>query len=306
MNELQQHGATDLREIQSSHGASTDLILNSGKMEQMQNLANFMASGSATVPKHLQGNSADCLAVIMQSVQWGMNPFAVAQKTHLVSGTLGYEAQLVNAVIASSNKINESGFSYEFFGDWQLILGRFKVVKNQNGKTYHAPNWKAEDEAQVGVIVRATLRGDSSPRELMLYLSQAQVRNSTLWASDPRQQLAYLAVKRWARLYAPDVILGVYTADELTAPMPVRDVTPVSNSETLNAAVALESSDDSEELLALVKAATSAELLEAARVEIADSIARGRIDDSGRDKLMDAFNAKRLDLRESTQETPAQ
>ena len=46
-------------------------------------------------------------------------------------------------------------------------------------------------------------------------LSQAQVRNSTLWASDPRQQLAYLAVKRWARLYCPDVILGVYTADEI-------------------------------------------------------------------------------------------
>ncbi|HFQ7099962.1 TPA: recombinase RecT, partial [Citrobacter freundii] len=37
-------------------------------------------------------------------------------------------------------------------------------------------------------------------RELVLMLSQAQVRNSTLWASDPRQQLAYLAVKRWARL----------------------------------------------------------------------------------------------------------
>ncbi|MDU1923962.1 recombinase RecT, partial [Enterobacter sp.] len=46
-------------------------------------------------------------------------------------------------------------------------------------------------------------------------LSQAQVRNSTLWATDPRQQLAYLAVKRWARLYCPDVILGVYTADEI-------------------------------------------------------------------------------------------
>jgi hypothetical protein len=30
-----------------------------------------------------------------------------------------------------------------------------------------------------------------------------------------RQQLAYLAVKRWARLYCPDVILGVYTADEV-------------------------------------------------------------------------------------------
>ena len=41
-------------------------------------------------------------------------------------------------------------------------------------------------------------------------LAQARTRNSTLWADDPRQQLAYLAVKRWARLYCPEVILGVY------------------------------------------------------------------------------------------------
>ncbi|SPX63869.1 Uncharacterised protein [Leclercia adecarboxylata] len=37
------------------------------------------------------------MAIIMQAMQWGMNPYAVAQKTHLVNGVLGYEAQLVNA-----------------------------------------------------------------------------------------------------------------------------------------------------------------------------------------------------------------
>jgi hypothetical protein len=52
-------------------------------------------------------------------------------------------------------------------------------------------------------------------REVVLLLQQARTRNSTLWADDPKQQLAYLGVKRWARLYTPDVILGVYSVDEL-------------------------------------------------------------------------------------------
>lgn len=39
--------------------------------------------------------------------------------------------------------------------------------------------------------------------------------NDARKADDPRQQLAYLAVKRWARLFCPDVIPGVYTPDEL-------------------------------------------------------------------------------------------
>ncbi|MNN40807.1 RecT family protein [compost metagenome] len=60
---------------------------------------------------------------------------------------------------------------------------------------------------------------------MTLLLQQARTRNSTLWADDPKQQLAYLGVKRWARLYTPDVILGVYSVDELEE----IDVTPPGN-----------------------------------------------------------------------------
>ncbi|WPB58606.1 recombinase RecT [Xylophilus sp. GOD-11R] len=75
-----------------------------------------------------------------------------------------------------------------------------------------------EDETGCGIRIWATLRGEDQPRTLELLLAQARVRNSTLWADDPKQQLAYLAQKRWSRLYAPDVILGVYSPDEITAP----------------------------------------------------------------------------------------
>lgn len=33
--------------------------------------------------------------------------------------------------------------------------------------------------------------------------------------SNPKQQIAYLALKYWARLYCPAVVLGVYTPDEV-------------------------------------------------------------------------------------------
>lgn len=203
---------------------TTDLVLDYKAMEQMSRLAEMMANGRATVPMHLQGNPADCMAVIMQAAQWRMNPFAVAQKTHVVSGTLGYEAQLVNAVVCSSTKVKDS-FHYEWFGDWTRVIGNFVTKTSQKGNQYQVPNWTPADEKGLGVRVWATLKGESEPRVLELLLSQAQVRNSTLWASDPKQQLAYLAVKRWARLYAPDVILGVYTADELDD-LPEKELNP--------------------------------------------------------------------------------
>jgi hypothetical protein len=189
-------------------------LAESEKFDLMEKKATVMASAVATIPKHLQGNVGDCLAIIMMADNWGMNAFAVAQKTHTVNGVLGYEAQLVNAIVTTSNKVT-GAFHYEWYGDWSKIIGKFKTLKNQQGKPYQVPDWEFSDEVGLGIKVYATLRGESEPRVLDLLLSQAQVRNSTLWASDPRQQLAYLGVKRWARLFAPDVILGVYSPDEL-------------------------------------------------------------------------------------------
>jgi hypothetical protein len=201
---------------------TADMLFNPGAMECIERAANLMASGKSTVPQHLQGNPADCMAIIMQSAQWGMNPFAVAQKTHLVSGNLGYEAQLINAVITANAPVT-TRLQYEWFGNWNAIFGKFEGRKNDKNKVYHVPNWNPQDEEGLGVKVWATLSGEDEPRVLELLLKQAQVRNSTLWASDPKQQLAYLAIKRWSRLYTPDVIMGVYSPDEL-AEIPERDM----------------------------------------------------------------------------------
>lgn len=192
-------------------------ILTNGELfERLRTLSAVMANSGAFVPEHFRGKPDVCMAVVMQAARWGMDPFAVAQKTFIVgnSGVLGYEAQLVNAVVTNMSPTKDR-LHFEWFGAWENIVGRFVEKTSGQGKKYIAPGWDLKDEAGVGIRVWATIKGEDEPRELVLMLSQAQVRNSTLWASDPRQQLAYLAVKRWARLYCPDVILGVYTADEI-------------------------------------------------------------------------------------------
>ncbi|MNJ37775.1 RecT family protein [compost metagenome] len=205
--------------------STSALVLDGDSLDKMMRLADVMALGRATLPKHFNGNSADCLAVVMQSMQWKMNPFAVAQKTHLVNGVLGYEAQLVNAVITTCAPVVDR-LHYEWYGDWEKVIGKFEIRKGEKGE-YRVPGWKMADEEGLGVKVWATFRGEAEPRVLELLLAQARTRNSTLWADDPRQQLAYLATKRWSRLYCPDVILGVYSPDELEeTAQPMRDLTP--------------------------------------------------------------------------------
>jgi hypothetical protein len=169
-----------------------ELMMNPESMDRVIRMAEMMAGGKSTVPAHLQKNPADCMAVVLQAMQWGMLPHIVAQKTHIVNGTLGYEAQLVNAVV------QESG----------CITGRFHYEYRGNSPTM---------ECRVGAVIRGE-------REITWgeWLNEAKVttKNSPLWKTNPRQQMGYLQVKNWARLYAPGAILGVYTPDEFDAPQP--------------------------------------------------------------------------------------
>ncbi|ARU06167.1 hypothetical protein CCO03_17120 [Comamonas serinivorans] len=215
--------------------SASTLMMDDAAITRIERIAGLMASGKTTVPQHLRASPGDCFAIVMQAMQWGMNPFAVAQKTHLVNGTLGYEAQLVAAVINNSGIVSDR-FNFEWFGPWHQVIGKFAIKRNDKGAEYRVPDWKAADEEGCGIRVWATIKGEAGPRELELLLSQARVRNSTLWADDPKQQLAYLAQKRWARLHAPDVILGVYTPDELeptlSKDMGMIDVVPAKAPET--------------------------------------------------------------------------
>lgn len=169
-------------------------------INQLVRFAELMAQSKATVPQHLAGKPADCLAVTMQAAQWGMNPFAVAQKTHIVNGTLGYEAQLVNAVVQRSGAI-KGRFHYEYKGEGASL------------------------ECRVGAVIRGE---QEITWNEWLCISSVTTKNSPLWKTNPKQQFGYLQVKNWARAHTPGAILGVYTPDELqdAAPRVERDITP--------------------------------------------------------------------------------
>ncbi|EHK65957.1 RecT family recombinase [Achromobacter arsenitoxydans] len=196
-------------DLPAANTTTSGLVLHADNMDSMMRAAELMAAGKATVPKHLQGSPSDCMAVIMQAMQWNMNPFVVAQKTHLVNGQLGYEAQLVNAVVQSSGAIT-GRFHYEYTGDGNGLACRVgAVIAGETDITWS--EW--------------------------LKVSDVTTKNSPLWKTNPRQQMGYLQVKNWTRAYTPGALLGVYTSDELIEAQPrERDITPRTAAEFAQAA----------------------------------------------------------------------
>lgn len=202
-------------------GLGESQITNAAAMRAYMEFGTFVSKGSATLPDHLKNNPADCTAIAMRADRWGLDFYGVAEKTHIIQGKLGYESQLIGAVLKNMGAVQGSPHD-EYFGDWTKILGKFteresKSKKDDHGhpKKYKVPAWKETDEDGLGIRFWNTLTGETEPRFIEVLMSQALVRNSTLWTTNPQQQIFYLAQKLWARKYAPEAILGVNTVDDL-------------------------------------------------------------------------------------------
>lgn len=174
-------------EAPQNAGSTFAMMMNGDMMTRVMAFADMMAKGVVTVPKHLRGKPADCLAVCLQAMRWNMDPYAVAMKTHLVNDNLGYEAQLVIAVVQNSGAI-VGAFKYEHQGAGPDMMCR------------------------VGAVLRGEQAITWGP---WLRNGDVTVRNSPLWKTNPAQQLGYRQAANWARLYCPGAILGVYTVGEL-------------------------------------------------------------------------------------------
>ena len=163
--------------------------MDTARFDQAQRVAMTMAQSTLT-PKHLKGNTvhetaANCFRVVNQALQWGMNPFAVMDKTYFIDGRMGYEGQLVAAVVQE-----RAG-----------LRGRLKAEYDGKG----------EDRR---VTVSGTFKDETEPRTIQWTVRQGRTKNG-MWSTNPDQKLWYSGVIQWARRHCPAVILGVATDDDL-------------------------------------------------------------------------------------------
>jgi len=149
--------------------------------------AKMMAVSAQAVPPHCRNNPGVCLGIVIQSIEWAMSPYAVANKSYVVNDRLAYESQIIHAVIEQRAPIT-ARLRHKFDGE---------------GTNRTCTVW-------------ATPRGEAEPLSYTSPpVSSITPKNSPLWKTKPDLQLYYNTSRDWARVYFPDVIMGVYAVDEI-------------------------------------------------------------------------------------------
>lgn len=181
-------------------------VLDTARFEHMQRIATVMAhsnlipdtlcfekQGDEKVPLPMEVVTANCFLVVNQAVRWNMDPFAVAQCVSVVHGKLCYEGKLIAAVMEGKLGVE---LEYEFSGQGDAM----KVIVSGaiNGKP--VVDSKGKPKTIEGTVGEWKTTGRGSPWEAR----GGHVR-----------MLRYRGAREWGRVYAPGLMLGVYSDDEM-------------------------------------------------------------------------------------------
>lgn len=167
-------------------------LTDSQGFELAQRAAKLLAS-STLVPKDYQGNIPNCVIALNMAQRVGADPLMVMQNLVIVHGRPTWSAQFLIATVNTSGRF--SALRYEFFGkpgqdDWGCRA--FAIEK-------------ATGEKLVGTDVTIAIAKKEG----------WYAKSGSKWQSIPQQMLMYRAGSWWTRAYAPELSMGLHTADEM-------------------------------------------------------------------------------------------
>lgn len=167
-----------------------DSMLDVGKFEQLQRAASLF-SKSGLVPQTFKENPAACFVGLQLSAQLGVNPFMLFQRLYTVGNKIGIEAQLAIG-IANQKKVFKGAIQYSFTGKGETRSCTAKATLSSTGE-------------QVEMTVDwATVAAEGWNK-----------RNGSKWLTMPDLMFRYRSAMWLIRTYAPEVLLGLQSVEEM-------------------------------------------------------------------------------------------
>lgn len=179
-----------------------------------QRMAQSLAA-STVVPTQYQNNIGNCLVALDVASRVGCSPFLVMQNLDIIHGRPTWNSKFIIATLNSCGRFDNIRF--EFFGD--------------EGKDTFGCQCIA-----VNVATGEIVKGERITIE-MAKKEGWYSRSGSKWPTMPRQMLQYRAASFFSRIYAPDILFGMQSSDE------IRDTTsePTRIKEEFAEAVVVES-----------------------------------------------------------------
>ncbi len=172
------------------------VFFNIKAFEDGQRMATLLAQ-SQLIPPNFQKNLPDCLIALELAMRIGASPMAVMQNTYLVHGRPGYSAQFVIAMINSCGRYSPLRFELTGEGDDRSCYAWAYELTSRDKLT-----------GPVVSIEMAKAEGWWSKKD-------KNGKETSKWQTLAELMLRYRAAAFFGRLYAPELLMGIQTAEEI-------------------------------------------------------------------------------------------
>ena len=150
-------------------------------------------SGSTILPKDFQGNIANCVIALDMASRMNASPMQVAQNIYIVHGRPSWSAKFLIATFNQCGRF--SAIKYEFSG-------------TENNDDYGCRAYATEKAT--GEVVRGPLITIAIAKKEGWY-----AKSGSKWQTMPEQMLRYRAAAWFVNTVAPELAMGLPTADEV-------------------------------------------------------------------------------------------
>jgi hypothetical protein len=182
---------------------STEITTNDSTAFELIQRQAKMLSASTLIPKDFQGNMANCAIGLEIAARLKASPFMVIQNIDIIHGRPSFRAQFLIAMVNASGRFSPLQFKFEGEGANRSCQAFAK--SRETGELCEGP-----------VVTWAMAKAEGWTEKA-----------GSKWKTMPDLMFTYRAGAFFARIYAPDITLGMQTSEELSdTDSDMRNVTP--------------------------------------------------------------------------------
>ena len=221
--------------IQATQTAQLPVTMGFGDLasfEFMQRTAK-MFSASTMVPTAYQGmvtkgygdratveaNPAalsNCMIALDMSQRMNANPLMIMQNLHIIEGRPSWSSQFIIAAINNCGKFSPLRFDLQWLDEIDATYSTFEWEDRKKVEKKHKVRIK-NARCVAWAIEKATgERLESAPVTMEMAVNEGWFgKNGSKWKSMPDLMMRYRSAAFFGRIYAPELLMGLPTAEEM-------------------------------------------------------------------------------------------
>ena len=191
-NELMKTTEGGITRTEKDKGQNLSVFADAESFALASKMADSLAK-STIVPKQYQGNPANCMIAIEMASRINTSPMMVMQNLYIVNGTPAWSSQWIIAMINNSKR-------------YKTEL-KFDITYDKSGEPLSCMAW-AEDyngNKVVGPVITMKMANAEGWTN----------KNGSKWKTMPEVMIRYRAASFFGRLNCPDMIMGIYSQEEV-------------------------------------------------------------------------------------------